>query len=94
MNLQRTIAALRAARAALGWTQQELADRAEIPVISIARFEAGIGSPRTKTIEAISRGVQAGGVTIIDNQPEDGFTLVVTSKAIAPDTKHSKRSRH
>ena len=80
MTQVRTIAALRAARAALGWTQLELAQRSQVALVSITRLEAGIGSPRLATIDALIRTLQSAGVAIIDNQPLDGFTVVVNAQ--------------
>ena len=90
MTQQRTYIALRAARATLGWTQQELAKRAGVALISITRLEAGAGSPRLTTIDALKSAMQTAGVTIIDNQPLGGFTLLVSNEAITHDVTSEK----
>ena len=73
----RTIIALRTARAALGWTQQELANRSGVSLVTLARMESNVGSPRLKTLEALRLAMQQADVKIIDNEPFDGFTIVV-----------------
>ena len=50
------------ARAALGWTARELADRAKIGVATVNRFEAGTAKPITLTLEAMQRALEEGGV--------------------------------
>ena len=87
MTQVRTIAALRAARAALGWTQLELAQRSKVALVSITRLEAGIGSPRLATIDALIRTLQSAGVAIIDNQPFGGFTVVVNARVFGHDSE-------
>ena len=83
MTQQRTLAALRAARAALGWTQLELAGQSGVALVSIARIEAEMSSPRMKTVHALIEAMQRAGVTILDNQPGGGFTLVVDAEAVS-----------
>lgn len=88
MTERRMIAALRAARAALGWTQRELADRSGLALASITRMEAGGSSPRLGTLEAVRGAVESAGVTIVDNEPRGGFTLLVD---LSSHDKSSKR---
>ncbi|WP_420798043.1 helix-turn-helix transcriptional regulator [Ectothiorhodospira variabilis] len=45
----RIISSIKSARAALGWTQPELAQRAGISKVALARLEAGLASPRLST---------------------------------------------
>jgi transcriptional regulator with XRE-family HTH domain len=78
----RRVAAIRAARAALGWSQHQLAERAGVAVVSLARLEAGMGSARMKTIDLLIDAIEAGGVTVIDNEPNRGFTLIVHGDAL------------
>lgn len=60
---------LRAARALMGWTQQELADKSGVPLRTIARLELGEGSPQRRTVAAIRSALEAAGVEFI---PENG----------------------
>ena len=53
-------ARVKAARKALGWSQQELADRAGIQLETLAHFEAGRKS-RAKTVEAIASALEREG---------------------------------
>lgn len=56
---------IRAARALLGWSQQELADRAVISVAAMKRLEAGSGDPRVSTVLAVKTALENGGVEFI-----------------------------
>lgn len=56
---------IRAARALLGWSQQQLADRAVVSVTAVKRLEAGIGDPRMSTVQAIKAALEAAGVEFI-----------------------------
>jgi len=59
----------RMARAALGWTTRDLAERAQVGVMTISRLEAGTGDTYPATRAAIARALEAGGVSFI---PENG----------------------
>ena len=48
-----TIEQIRAARALLGWSQSDLADRADLSQTGIARIENGTNKPNSKTLEKI-----------------------------------------
>ncbi len=57
------------ARAALGWTTRDLAERAQVGIMTISRFEAGTGETYAATKAAIARALESGGVSFI---PENG----------------------
>jgi ribosome-binding protein aMBF1 (putative translation factor) len=59
-----TGAQIRSARAALGWSVQELADRAAVATKTITRMEsvAGVPQSRTKTLKAA---LEAGGIEFV-----------------------------
>ena len=59
---------IRAARALLRWSGQDLADRSGIGFRTIQRFESesGIPASRSKNLEAIRRSFEAAGVVFID----------------------------
>lgn len=59
----------RMARAALGWTANELAKRAEVGVSTVNRFETDQGAPIPATIAAIRTALDSAGVEFI---PENG----------------------
>jgi transcriptional regulator with XRE-family HTH domain len=68
----------RMARAALDWTVADLADKAQVGISTVVRFEKGRGKPIAATIAAMQRCMEAGGVRFIENgvryEPEsDGF---------------------
>lgn len=48
-----SIEQIRAARALLGWSQSDLADRADLSQTGIARIENGTNRPNSKTLEKI-----------------------------------------
>ncbi len=53
---------IRAARALLGWSQQELADRAIVSVNAIRRLERSQVDPRLSTIAAVKAALENAGV--------------------------------
>lgn len=63
---------IRAARALLDWSQQELADQAVISLNSLKRFESSQGDPRLSTLQSIQRALEKAGVEFIpaDNKGE------------------------
>src|SRR5579859_6902537 len=56
---------IRAARGLLGWTQQQLADRAIISVNSLKKLEDGSSDPKLSTISAVKSALEAAGVEFI-----------------------------
>jgi predicted transcriptional regulator len=56
---------IRAARALLGWSQQELADRAVISVNALARLESGKVDSKSSTVRAIQNALSRAGVDFI-----------------------------
>ncbi|MFQ3456936.1 helix-turn-helix domain-containing protein [Bradyrhizobium sp. UFLA01-814] len=67
---------IRAARALLGWTQQELADRAIVALNAVARIERGSSDPRASTINAIEVALKKAGVEFITaDQKGEGVRL-------------------
>ena len=76
------VAGLRAARAALGWSQAELAMVAGVAKVTIARMEAGMMSPRLSTITALQAAMEREGIRLTLNEPQGGFTLSVTGMAL------------
>jgi transcriptional regulator with XRE-family HTH domain len=68
---------LRAARIALGLTQEQLAEAAGISKRSLMRFEAGHENMRIYTHKAVERALQARGVVFLreENDLGPGFRL-------------------
>jgi predicted transcriptional regulator len=61
-----TPAQCRAARGLLSWSQQDLADHAEVGVVTIHQLEAGTSQPRRATLDVIRRAFERAGVVFID----------------------------
>ena len=61
-----TPAQCRAARALLEWSQQELARRARVGVVTVHQLESRISEPRSATLDVIRRALEAAGVVFID----------------------------
>ena len=93
MQVIRVISALRAARSALGWNQPELAQRSGVGLVTIARMESGMMSPRLSTIAKLKTAIEGAGVRIADDYPAGGFTLTVTGPGIEEACRNQKSGR-
>ena len=72
----------RAARGLLNWTQQNLADRAGVGIVTVRQFEGAANEPRRATLEVIRRAFEAAGVEFIDeNGGGPGVRLRKTRRA-------------
>jgi transcriptional regulator with XRE-family HTH domain len=60
---------VKAARALLGWTQEELAAQANVSIATIKRLEAKGGHlrGRRETVEKIQNALKKAGVTFVDD---------------------------
>lgn len=56
---------VRAARGWLGWSQHDLAKRAQVGVSTVKDFENGNRTPIANNLQAIQRALEAGGVKLI-----------------------------
>jgi predicted transcriptional regulator len=56
---------VRAARALLGWSQQQLADRAIVSVNALIRLERGQTDTRMSTINAVTSALNKAGIEFI-----------------------------
>ena len=63
---------IRAGRAMVGWSQQELADRALLSRNAVAQIERGEVDPRTSTLAAARRALEKGGVVFIPASGRQG----------------------
>lgn len=57
---------IRAARALLGWSQQQLADKAIVSLNAVTRLERGVVDPRLSTITAVEKALTKAGIEFID----------------------------
>lgn len=60
-----TIDQIRAARALLGWSQSDLADKADLSQTGIARIENGTNQPNSKTLSKISKAFDVSGIEFL-----------------------------
>ena len=65
-----TPAQCRAARGLLDWSQQNLADRAGVGIVTVRQFEAGVHEPRRATVQVVKQAFEAAGVEFLD--PSNG----------------------
>ena len=56
----------RAARGLLAWSQQDLADKSGVGIVTIHQLEAGTSQPRRATTDVVRRAFEAAGVVFID----------------------------
>ena len=61
-----TPAQCRAARGLLDWTQQQLADKARVGIVTVRQFEAGASDSRRSTIDVIKRALEDAGVEFLE----------------------------
>ena len=68
---------IRAARALLGWSQQQLADKAIISLNTVTRLERSEVDPRVSTIEAVQKALNKAGVEFLpaDERKGEGVRL-------------------
>jgi len=62
-----TSAQCRAARGLLDWSQQDLADKAGIGIVTVRQLEAGTSQPRRATVEVVTRAFETAGVTFVED---------------------------
>jgi predicted transcriptional regulator len=61
-----TPAQWRAARALLAWSQQDIADKSGVGIVTSHQLEAGTSQPRRATIDVVRRAFEAAGIEFID----------------------------
>jgi DNA-binding XRE family transcriptional regulator len=67
---------IRAARALLGWSQQQLADKAIVSLNAVARLEKGIVDSRISTVQAVQKALVKAGIEFLDaDQKGEGARL-------------------
>lgn len=56
---------IRAARALLGWSQQDLADKAVLSINAVKRLENGQGDPKISTVLAVRKALEVAGIEFL-----------------------------
>jgi transcriptional regulator with XRE-family HTH domain len=84
----------RAARGLVGWSQEELARRAGVGIVTVYQLESGISKPRRATLDVIRRSFEAAGVEFT-NGDQPGVRLVkgVASGSELPASRPKKSAR-
>ncbi len=69
-----TVAQLRAARALIGWSQPELAERSGVGIATVRRMEGARGLPKTtaENVWKVQQALEDAGVIFIDQNEEGG----------------------
>lgn len=62
----------RAARAMLGWSQADLAERAKVAKQTLADFERGARRPYDRTLCDIQRALEQGGISFLSANEQEG----------------------
>jgi transcriptional regulator with XRE-family HTH domain len=86
-------AQLRAARAALGWSQTDLGEKTGVTQRAIYKVENAATEPRQLTRRRIEKAFGDAGVEFESSQA-GGFTMIVRSVAGDRPPAHPKRSPH
>ncbi|WP_284946021.1 helix-turn-helix domain-containing protein [Acidisoma cladoniae] len=63
-------AQVRAARGLLGWSQDRLVEKSEVPKRTLARFELEQGTAQKRTLSAIRAALEAAGVIFVEENGE------------------------
>jgi transcriptional regulator with XRE-family HTH domain len=72
---------VRAARGWLGWSQQDLAGRAQVGLSTVKDFENGSRKPIANNLNAIRRAIEEAGITLLFDP--NGQATGVSSAKIA-----------
>jgi predicted transcriptional regulator len=84
---------IRAARALLDWSQQDLADKAIVSLNAVARLERGAVDPRLSTLSAVEAAlVKAGAEFIAADHKGEGVRLAKPDSPAKPGRGKAKRS--
>jgi predicted transcriptional regulator len=67
---------IRAARALLNWSQQQLADKAIVSLNALARLEKGLVDSRVSTVSAVQKALAKAGIEFLEaDQKGEGVRL-------------------
>lgn len=68
---------IRAARALLGWSQQQLADAAIVSLNALIRLERGQVDSRMSTVNAVTRALTKAGIEFPSDERSEGVRIVL-----------------
>ena len=77
---------IRSARALLGWSQRELARRAQLGTSTVADFERGARAPTTNNIQAMVKALEEGGVVFTGQSVTWPTTITAPVRPVAGRT--------
>jgi len=83
---------LRAARALLGWSREDLATSAGVSAITIKDFENGHSDPRISTVNALKMAVMQGGVVLLEPTDEHDGGVALRRIAHSRTAQESRRT--
>lgn len=89
----RIISFVKSARAALGWSQPDLAHHSGVSIVAIARLESGAASPRLSTVSKLKEAFATAGVRMLDDQPQGGYTMMVQPLAVQTSARQIEGRR-
>jgi predicted transcriptional regulator len=75
---------VRAARAFLGWTRQQLADRAIVALNTVIRLEQGVVDSRSSTLDSLRRVLETAGIEFLSLREDSEGIRVRRSR---PDSR-------
>ena len=75
----------RAARALLGWTQETLADKAQVSLTALKRLESESGlEVYVSTRDLVRRALEAAGIVLLSTDKGEGVLLLHDRKDMSP----------
>ena len=86
-NATQLASAIRSGRAALNWSQQELAQKARVSLPTIARIESVASNPRLETVVRLIQTLQDAGVDFEWTDPKKDFLMGVLLSGQSPKTE-------
>jgi transcriptional regulator with XRE-family HTH domain len=88
-NIQQLASAIRAGRAALNWSQNDLAERSGVSLPTVARIESVTSNPRLETVARLIQTLQQAGVDFDWSVPQKDFLMGVLLKELIPQKNAS-----
>jgi transcriptional regulator with XRE-family HTH domain len=88
---------LRAARALVGWSREDLAEKSKMSAQAVREFELGSSDPKLGTVHKWRRALEAAGVRFIDADQQGGsgvrFMDAAAEKDASPKPKKGRGKR-